>query len=55
MFWQKDIETMSRKALEDLQLQRLKQTVSREAYKNIPFYKGRFSRIRSKLGRISNP
>jgi phenylacetate-CoA ligase len=38
MFWQKDIETISRRALEELQLKRLKQTV-RQAYKNIPFYK----------------
>jgi phenylacetate-coenzyme A ligase PaaK-like adenylate-forming protein len=38
MFWQKDIETISRSALEELQLKRLKQTVSL-ACKNIPFYK----------------
>jgi phenylacetate-CoA ligase len=44
MFWQKDIETISRKALEELQLKRLKQTV-RQAYKNIPFYKDSFSKL----------
>ena len=44
MFWQKDIETISRKALEELQLKRLKQTV-RQAYKNIPFYKESFSKL----------
>ena len=47
MFWQKDIETISRSALEELQLKRLKQTVSL-AYKNIPFYKEQFSKINLK-------
>jgi phenylacetate-CoA ligase len=41
MFWQKEIETISRKALEELQLKRLNKTV-RQAYKNIPFYKESF-------------
>lgn len=45
MFWQKDIETISRRALEELQMKRLKQTV-RQAYKNIPFYKNHFSELR---------
>jgi len=44
MFWQKDIETISRRALEELQLKRLKQTV-RQAYKNIPFYKKSLSQL----------
>jgi phenylacetate-CoA ligase len=44
MFWQKDIETISRTALAELQLNRLKQTV-RQAYKNIPFYKNAFSKL----------
>jgi phenylacetate-CoA ligase len=44
MYWQKDIETISRRALEELQLKRLKQTV-RRAYKNIPFYKESLSRL----------
>jgi len=47
MFWQKDIETISRSALEELQLKRLKQTVSL-ACKNIPFYKEQFSKINLK-------
>jgi phenylacetate-CoA ligase len=47
MFWQKDIETISRSALEELQLKRLKQTVSL-AYKNIPFYKEQFSKLNLK-------
>lgn len=44
MFWQKDIETISRSALENLQLKRLRQTV-RRAHKNIPFYKESFSKL----------
>jgi phenylacetate-CoA ligase len=47
MFWQKDIETINRSALEELQLKRLKQTVSL-AYKNIPFYKEQFSKLNLK-------
>jgi phenylacetate-CoA ligase len=47
MFWQKDIETTSRSALEELQLKRLKQTVG-IAYKNIPFYKEQFSKLNLK-------
>jgi phenylacetate-CoA ligase len=47
MFWQKDIETISRSALEELQLKRLKQTVSL-ACKNIPFYKDQFSKLNLK-------
>ncbi|MCG2722138.1 MAG: phenylacetate--CoA ligase [Thermodesulfovibrionales bacterium] len=44
MFRQKDIEMISRRALEELQMKRLKQTV-RQAYKNIPFYKEYFSKL----------
>lgn len=47
MFWQKDIETISRNALEELQFKRLKQTV-RRTYKNIPFYKESFSKLNIK-------
>ena len=47
MFWQKDIETISRRALEELQLKRLKQTV-RLACKNIPFYQENFSALNIK-------
>ena len=53
MFWQKDIETISRKALEELQLKRLKQTV-RRAYKNIPFYKESFSKLNIKPNDITS-
>jgi phenylacetate-CoA ligase len=53
MFWQKDIETISRKALEELQLKRLKQTV-RQAYKNIPFYKEYFSKLNIKSNDIAS-
>ena len=53
MFWQKDIETISRKALEELQLKRLKQTV-RQAYKNIPFYKEHFSKSTVKPADITS-
>jgi phenylacetate-CoA ligase len=44
VFWQKDIETVGRNALEELQLKRLKQTI-RRVYGNIPFYKDCFSRL----------
>jgi len=44
MFWQKDIETISRRALEELQLKRLKQTV-RQAWTNVPFYRDYFSKL----------
>jgi phenylacetate-CoA ligase len=44
MFRDRDIETISRRVLEELQLKRLQQTV-RRAYKNIPFYKAYFSKL----------
>ena len=53
MFWQKDIETISRHELEELQLKRLKETV-RRAYKNIPFYKEYFSKLNIKPRDISS-
>lgn len=37
MMWEKDIETMSRKDLESLQLERLKNVVSR-CYRQVPYY-----------------
>lgn len=37
MFFQKDIETMGRKEMDELQLERLKYTVD-YCYKNVPFY-----------------
>jgi phenylacetate-CoA ligase len=43
MFWQKDLEMISRRSLNGLQLKRLKQTV-RQADKNIPFYRDYFSK-----------
>jgi phenylacetate-CoA ligase len=53
MFRQKDIEAISRKALEELQLKRLKQTV-RQAYKNIQFYKEYFSKLNIKPNDITS-
>jgi phenylacetate-CoA ligase len=53
MFWQKDIETISRRALEELQLKRLKQT-ARQAYKNILFYKEYFSNLNIKPNDITS-
>lgn len=41
MFFQKDLETMKRKDIEALQLERLKHTVA-YCYENVPFYKKRF-------------
>ncbi len=41
MFWAKEIECMSRKGLEELQLIRLQNTVSR-VYETVPFYRRRF-------------
>jgi len=53
MFWQKDIEMISRRALEELQIKRLKQTV-RQAYKNIPFYKEHFSNLHIQLKDVAS-
>lgn len=53
MFWEKDIEAINRKALEELQLKRLKQTV-RRACKNIPFYKECFSKLNIKPNDINS-
>jgi phenylacetate-CoA ligase len=41
MFWNKEIETISRKKLESLQLERLQKTVNK-VYSKVPFYKDRF-------------
>ena len=38
MFFQKDVETMSRAQIEEIQLERLKYTV-KYCYDNVPFYK----------------
>jgi len=47
MYWQKEMEVIGRRALEDLQLKKLKQTVSK-ACKHIPFYKEAFSKLNLK-------
>ena len=44
MFFQKEIETMSRPEIEKVQLQRLQATVER-CYNNVPFYRERFDSI----------
>ena len=44
MFFQKEIETMSRTEIEKVQLQRLQATVER-CYNNVPFYRERFDSI----------
>lgn len=44
MFFQKDIETLSRSALGSLQLERLKNTVTR-CYDCVPMYKAKFDKI----------
>lgn len=46
MYWQQDIETIERHNLENIQLERLQQTVER-IYENVPFYRDKF--IRSNL------
>jgi phenylacetate-CoA ligase len=43
VYWQKDIETMPRKELEALQLERLKYTV-KYCFDNVPFYNNRLSK-----------
>jgi phenylacetate-CoA ligase len=43
VFWQKDVETMNRRDLEALQLERLKWVVSR-CYNNVPFYHNRLDK-----------
>lgn len=47
MFWQKEIETLSRRQLEEIQLKRLKKTTGRLA-KAVPFYRERFAACRLK-------
>ncbi len=47
MYWQREIETIDRVNLENIQLQRLQQTVSR-VYGNVPFYKDKFNAINLK-------
>ena len=40
-YWDREIETMSREALEELQSQRLRETVQR-VYERVPFYRQAF-------------
>lgn len=44
MYWNKEIETMSREKIEAIQLDRLKRVV-RYCYEKVPFYKNRFDSI----------
>ncbi len=44
MFWQKQIETIGRRALESFQLQKLRKTVS-DVYRKVPFYKDKFDEL----------
>lgn len=43
MFWQKEIETIDRKKLEKLQLERLQTTVHR-VYEKVPLYREKLSK-----------
>lgn len=45
MFWEKEIETLDRSTLEQLQLKRLRKTVAR-IIENVPFYRGKFTDAR---------
>ena len=51
MYWQKDIETMPRKELEELQLQRLKALV-KYCYDNVPFYHKRLDECKVAYDKI---
>lgn len=51
MFWQKDIETMPRKELESLQLERLKKTVD-YADKNVRFYNKKLAEAKISADKI---
>ncbi|MDM7203004.1 MAG: phenylacetate--CoA ligase [Thermodesulfobacteriaceae bacterium] len=44
MYWNKDLETISREKLRELQFERLKKIV-RYAYERVPFYKKRFDEV----------
>lgn len=44
MFWQKDLETISRDALVTLQIERLRETV-RRVYDHVPFYRAKFDEL----------
>lgn len=53
MFFQKEIETMSRKDIEALQLERLKYTVD-YCYRNVPFYKKRLDEAKVTADKIKS-
>lgn len=44
MIWEKEIECASRKKIEEIQLERLKHSVTK-AYENVPFYKQKFDKM----------
>ena len=44
MIWEKEIECAGRKTIEEIQLERLKHSVTK-AYENVPFYKQKFDEI----------
>jgi phenylacetate-CoA ligase len=48
MFWQKELETLSREELAGLQLKRLQQTV-RRVWKQVPFYREKFKEMNLRL------
>lgn len=47
MFWQRESEAMGRKAIEQLQLKRLRATVCK-VYRNVPFYRDRLKGLKLK-------
>lgn len=53
MFWQKEIETIDRKKLEKLQLERLR-TTAQLVYEKVPFYRGKLNKKRVKLNHIKS-
>ncbi|HLV09329.1 MAG TPA: phenylacetate--CoA ligase, partial [Halanaerobiales bacterium] len=53
MIWNEEVECLSRKGIEELQLKRLKGVVNR-AYERVPFYRKRFDEIGLKPGDIQS-
>ncbi len=54
MFWQKELETLSREELAELQLKRLRQTV-RLVGKQVPFYRDKFKEMATFVPKIFKP
>jgi phenylacetate-CoA ligase len=52
-FWNKEIETLERKKLRELQFERLKKTLKR-VYQNVPHYKAKFNQAKIKPSDIKN-